>query len=571
MVSLIDIFTDNIFIKPRLNLTQWSEQYRILSRESSSNYGRFKAFEYQKEPMNEISNPKVRKVVLLWASQLGKSEMINNAVGYFIHQEPSTILFMLPNENDAEDYSKRRLAPMFRDTKSLSELINAQEANNTILIKNFRGGNLALVGSNSVSKLASKPIKILLVDEADRCENTKEGSAISLAEKRTVTFADRKIIISSTPTIKGTSIIEEEFNQSDQRYFYVNCPYCKFSQTLKFSNVVWDKKPNGTVDYDSVRYSCIECGTLLTEQEKNQMVKNGKYIAKNTDSDTVGFFLNALYSPFYPLKEIVKDFMSSHKDSAKLQAFTNTIEAKTFEPPTTSFNNHELYERKEDYDKNTIPNDVEFITAGADIQKDRIEVNFIGWGVGYEAYNIIREVIDGDTAKSEVWEKAYKVFLQPFIKENGTKLNISIALIDSGFRAEEVYSFCLMNKRFVATKGLSETSLKADFVGDLKKLRKKINFMNIGTYKGKAELFRLLQIKEQGEGYFHYSKDYDLEFFRQLTAEKIQKVQNARGYKKLQWVKTRDRNEALDISVLCLAGAKFLKSKKRRRKKVLVK
>ncbi|WP_162166219.1 terminase gpA endonuclease subunit [Campylobacter fetus] len=564
MGKIIDIFASAIFIKPRMTLTQWSESKRILSRESSSNYGRFKAFSYQREPMDTISNPKNRKIVLLWASQLGKSEMINNTLGYFIDQEPSTILFMLPNEIDAEDYSKRRLAPMFRDCDDLNKLINANDANNTILIKNFKGGNLALVGSNSVSKLASKPIKVLLVDEADRCEKTKEGDSVKLAEKRTITFSDRKIIISSTPTLKGSSRIESEFLNSDQRHFYVKCPHCDFSQTLKFEHIVWDKKEGGEHDYGSVRYKCAECGALLSEQEKNEMVKRGEWIAKNSTAQTIGFFLNALYSPFFTLVDIVRDFVESKDDQDKLQTFINTIKAESFEPPSVTFADDDFLERLEAWDSSNIPAKVEFITAGADIQDNRIEINFIGWADGFEAFNIEWVQIWGNTDQDEVWAKAFTQIHQKFTREDGKELSISIGLIDSGFRPERVYKFCSASKRLVATKGASETSTKADFLGKLKMINKS-KFMSIGTYKGKNELFRLLSVKEEGAGYWHYSRKYTNQFFLQLTAEKVEKVKNARGYDQLRWKKIRDRNEALDISVLALAGAKILKAKKRKR------
>ncbi len=564
MGKIIDIFASAIFIKPRMTLTQWSESKRILSRESSSNYGRFKAFSYQREPMDAISNPKNRKIVLLWASQLGKSEMINNALGYFIDQEPSTILFMLPNEIDAEDYSKRRLAPMFRDCEDLNKLINANDANNTILIKNFKGGNLALVGSNSVSKLASKPIKVLLVDEADRCEKTKEGDSVKLAEKRTITFSDRKIIISSTPTLKGSSRIESEFLNSDQRHFFVKCPHCGFVQTLKFEYIVWDKKEDGKPNYDSVRYQCAECGALLSEQEKNEMVKRGEWIAKNSTAHTIGFFLNALYSPFFTLTDIVRDFVESKDDQDKLQTFINTIKAMSFEPPSINLATDDLFTRREEWDANSVPLKVEFITAGVDIQDNRIEINFIGWGTGFEAYNIQWVQVWGNTDQDKVWSDAFNELHKKFRRVDGKEMSISIGLVDSGFNTERVYSFCATSKRLLATKGASESSQKVDFINKIK-IIKGAKFMMIGTHKGKSEVFRLLKVSEEGEGYFHYSSSYTNQFFLMLTAEKLEKVKNNRGYEQLRWVKIRERNEALDMTVLALAGAKILKARKRKK------
>lgn len=202
--SLKEHFFNSLAIKPNMSALEWAKSYRILSKESSANYGHFTPFPYQVEPLLKISDPKTKHLTILWGAQLGKSELINCAIGYFIHQDPSPIMMMLPTEDMAEDYSKRRLAPMIRDTPELFNLINARASNNTISIKNFKGGNLALVGSVTPSKLASKPIRVLLVDECDRCEITKEGHSIDLAQKRTMTFKNSKVIKVSTPTLNGT-------------------------------------------------------------------------------------------------------------------------------------------------------------------------------------------------------------------------------------------------------------------------------------------------------------------------------------------------------------------------------
>ncbi|MGP1484882.1 MAG: phage terminase large subunit family protein [Campylobacter sp.] len=569
MSKIIDIFTRSIFIKPHLNLLQWAEKYRILSKESSSNFGKFKAISYQKEPMIEISNPKREKIVLLWASQLGKSELLNNVLGYYIHQEPSTILFMLPNKDDAEDYSKRRLAPMFRDCAELNALINANDASNTILIKNFRGGNLALVGSNSPSKLASKPIKILLVDEADRCEATKEGDSIELAQKRTSTFYDRKIIICSTPTIAGSSTIQSEFQASDQRYFYIKCPFCNHSQKMIFERIIFELDEYNELIEESVKYQCSECGTLLNEQEKNEAVANGEWIPANPKSNVAGFFLNAIYSPFFKMHEMARAFLNSKDSQLKLQTFKNTLEATTYEPPNVAFSENELLERIEEYSDENLPAKISFITAGVDIQSNRIEIIFIGWCKGYEAYNIDYKQIYGNTDQDEVWQKSYKELMRKFRREDGKILSTTLALIDSGYNALRVYNFVSLSPRFIASKGMSETSKKFDFINNVKKIRNGVRLVNIGTFKGKSEFFRLLHIKTAGEGYFHYNKNFTNEFFLQLTAEKLQKTKNKNGYDRLSWVKIRDRNEALDITVLALGAAKIIKNQIKRKRVVI--
>lgn len=557
---LIEAFANAIFIKPSLNLTQWANEYRVLSKESSAMFGRFEALSYQIEPMNTISDPEVREVVLMWGAQLGKSEILNNTIGYYVHQDPSPILFLLPSEDMAEDYSKRRLTPMFRDTKVLDELINDREASNTILIKNFKGGNLALVGSNSPSKLASKPIKVLIVDEVDRCENTKEGHSIDLAQKRTNTYYDRKIIKVSTPTIKGHSTIEREFEGSDKRYYFVPCPFCGFSQTLSFENIKWEQSEDGSHNLDSVGYACVECGSLWSEREKNNAVTHGIWKATAPLSKIAGFYLNALYSPFFTLKDIVKDFLESKDNIQKFQVFTNTIKAESFEPPSVKFEENELYERRENYTSTTLPDEVMFVTCGIDIQNNRIEMEFRGWGLGFESWGIEYLILQGDTKLPKVWDDCFIATRRMFSSVSGKRYYASIVVIDSGFETEKVYKLVSMGKgRFIATKGASEVEMKKDFINKPKKIKEKVWLYSVGTYRGKSEIFRLLQTKTYGAGYQHFNQNYTLEYFRQLTSERLTKTKNDKGYIVYRFSSDGRRNEALDISVLNLLGAKLMK------------
>lgn len=555
-MRLIKYFANAIFIKPRLDLEQWAKTYRVLSQESSALFGKFSPLPYQIEPMRAISDEKIPEIVLMWASQLGKSEILNNTIGYYIHQNPSTILFLLPTEDNAEDYSKRRLTPMFRDTKVLSDLINAREANNTILIKNFKGGNLALVGSNSPSKLASKPIKVLLVDEVDRCEKTKEGHSIDLAQKRTNTFYDRKIIKVSTPTLKDNSVIENEYLSSDKRKYIVPCPFCNDYQSLEFENIVYNFENNIISD---VFYQCQNCGSLLDEVAKNKAVNNGKWIITNPNSKKAGFFLNAIYSPFFKMSDIIKDFLESKDNPSRYQVFVNTILAKTYEPPSVRFEDAELYNRREEYTPTSLSNDVIFITSGVDVQADRLEIEFKAWGLGFENWGVEYVILRGDTKENQVWQNAYNTLKKVFYTKNGRALRSSITLVDSGYNIQKVAMFVKLDKRFFMSKGASEGESKRDFISTPRKYDKHCFLYMIGTYKGKNELFSLLKVNEAGAGYCHYPTSYNMEYFRQLSAEKLNKIKKDNGYIAYQWQKIRDRNEALDISVLCLAGAKILK------------
>lgn len=229
---------------PRLKVSDWADCYRRLSGESSAETGswRTSTAPYQKAIMDSVSDPRVEMIVVMSSAQVGKTEIINNIVGYYIQQDPAPMLVVQPTEKMAESWSMDRLSPMIRDTETLRELVKdprSRESGNKILYKRFPGGHITIAGSNSPSSLASRPVRIVLCDEVDRYPPSagSEGDPVNLAKKRATTFWNRKIILTSTPTIKDFSRIELAYSQSDQRRYYVPCNACGEYQTLKWSQV----------------------------------------------------------------------------------------------------------------------------------------------------------------------------------------------------------------------------------------------------------------------------------------------------------------------------------------------
>ena len=316
-----------------LTVSQWADQKRVLSAEASSESGKFytNRAEYQRGIMDAFSDPHVEDVVCMTSAQIGKTEILNNIVGFFIDQDPSPMLVLQPTVDMAQAYSKDRLAPMVRDNPCLRDKVKdpkAKDSGNTILHKTFSGGHITIVGANSPSSLASRPIRIVLCDEVDRYPESAggEGDPINLAKKRNTTFWNKKNALFSTPTIKGLSRIESAYEQSDKRKYYVKCPHCNFEQTLMWGQVKWEDS-----DPSTAYYECADCRAQLNDTDKINMVKTGRWIAENPFNGIAGFHINELYSPWRKFADTVKDFLNSKKDTEKLKTWVNTALGETWE------------------------------------------------------------------------------------------------------------------------------------------------------------------------------------------------------------------------------------------------
>jgi len=289
---------------PALTVSQWADLYGRLPREASAEPGQWVTAraEYQREPMDAINDPAIEKVVLFWASQMGKSAILLNVIGYFVHQDPSPILLLQPTLEMAEAFSKDRVATMIRDTSQITPLFGdprTRDSGNTLLHKLFPGGHLTLAGSNSPASLASRPIRVRIADEIDRYPASAgaEGDPIKLADARTATFWNRKKIDTSTGTIKGVSRIEKSFEQSDQRQYHVPCPQCRELQVLTWSHLHWPSPLTGAQRHqpEECYYVCARNGCEIRESDKLWMIGQGKWIVGNPgggDGKTAGFHIS---------------------------------------------------------------------------------------------------------------------------------------------------------------------------------------------------------------------------------------------------------------------------------------
>ncbi|MBL4791327.1 MAG: phage terminase large subunit family protein [Kordiimonadaceae bacterium] len=566
---------------PKLKISEWADEFRQLSAGISAEPGQWRTSRtpYLREPMDAFVDPTVMTIVCMFCTQVGKSELLNNVIGYFIHQDPSTILLIQPTIKTANDYSKERLAPMIRDTPVLADVVGdnkTRSSENTISVKTYPGGTMAVIGANAPSGLASRPRRIVLGDEVDRYPASAgdEGDPFNLARKRAKTFWNKKFGLVSSPTIKGESRIEEEFELSDQRRFYVICEDCDHSQTLKWSNVHWDKDAAGDGDANTAYMSCETCGAVWYDAIVNRMVKEatgkgGGWIASKPFRGIAGFHLNELYSPWVPLSEIVQDWLDAKGKPEKLKIFVNTTLAETWDDSRERLEPGDLKNRREAYTPEELPGMEDdtpgplVITGGIDTQDDRLELGVYAWGLGQECWFVEQVVFNGnpaDLTDRGPWHELIEyIKYKEYPTSDGRVLKIEASCLDTGGHfTTEAYRFCSANKRYrvFAIKGQGGEGRPLWPVNKSRAKKVRVDLYHLGVDQGKSTIYaRLRRIEAPGPGYIHFPQTADNDYFDQLTSEKVVSKAGADGRKVRKWVVPADkRNEALDCVVYAYAA-----------------
>lgn len=548
---------------PALEVDSWADTYRKLSPESSAEPGQWNTAraEYQRGIFKAVSDSAVHTVVVMSSAQVGKTEIINNTVGYYVHQDPSPIMLVQPTLEMAQAWSKDRLAPMLRDTKELAGLVSdvgARKAGNTMLHKVFPGGHITMSGANSPASLASRPIRVLLCDEVDRYPPSAgtEGDPVSLARKRTRTFWNRKIVITSTPTVKGASRVELEFEQSDQRHFYIPCPDCGHFQTLKWSHVQW---PEG--EPDKAQYCCEECSVLFGDSKRLAAIQKGEWRATQPFNGRAGFHLNEIYSPWSTMPDMANAFLEAKKSPETLKTFINTALGESWEEAGETIDNTGLLSRRVKYPA-PVPAGGLVLTMGVDVQGDRLEYEVVAWGHGEQTWGIENGVLPGDPAMPLVWADLDNLLEKTWRHEDGTDLRIASTGIDSGGNHTQiVYDYCRnrANRRVFALKGVAGAGRPVVQISRKARGRavRKVDLYNVGVDDAKGIIYARLRVTEPGPSYCHFPDHYQEEYFLQLTAEKMV-TKFRKGFPHKEWIKTRPRNEALDNRVYAFAALKIL-------------
>ncbi len=578
-------------IKPaqRLLVSEWADRYRLLPRASSAEAGPWRTARtpYLKEIMDCLSSTSsIQRVVVMKGAQVGGSEIGLCWLGYVIHKAPGPFLLVAPTVEMAKRYSRQRIEPQLEAIPVLRELVpsaRSRDSGNTMLSKEFPGGELVLTGANSAASLRSMPARYVFMDEVDAypLDVDGEGDPILLAERRAATFArKRKILLVSTPTLASTSRIQREFKCSDQRYYYVPCPYCQHEQVLRFERLRWKEgKP------ETACYCCEACEQNIEERHKVTMLAEGNWRATaEGDGHTRGYHLSSLYSPlgWFSWADTARMFEATRESPELMKTFINTVLGEPYEDAYEAPEWLRLYERRENYPIGIVPEGGLFLTAGVDVQRDRIECEIVAWGRDKISWSVDYQILAGDTAQKEVWQKLEKLLYQDWPHAYGCTLPIRVLCIDSGYATQTVYDWVKGYPQAVwgaggarapqvrtvaAIKGCaSETSFitkvsRADIGGKRHGLKR----WNVSSSVGKEELYRWLKLPRptdealaQDEAYrpgtCHFPQ-YGEEYFKQLTAEK-RVVRLHKGFPKATWEKDPTRNnEALDCRVYARAAA----------------
>jgi phage terminase large subunit GpA-like protein len=562
---------------PMLKVSEWAEKEFVLSPEYSSATGRLRLFPYQKEPLDALGQESgVNKHVWKCASQVMKTLGQQVFTAYTIAVDPGPTLFVEPKDGMADAFSKERFDPMVRDIPAIRDRVaekKSRDASNTIAMKQFTGGFLAIVGAQRPENGAMRSIRNLFMDEVSRYEDSKEeGDFCSIAEKRAVsTYWNHRIIYASSPTLEGACRISEEYELSDKREYFVPCPACGFMQRITWDRIRYGQQPDGRViQPDDAHFECGECRALSPEAKKWEMLRGGEWRAQAPGRKIRGYHLSQLYSPLRSWGSCAEEFIAAGKNPTKLQVFVNTVLAETWQEQGDAPDWEKLRGRCEDYPVSTVPSGALFLTAGADVQKDRIEVQVIGWGRGREKWLVDYHVLPGDTSRPEVWTTLTSILNLTYPHASGGEVSILRMAIDSGYATTMVYEWARRQggARVIVVKG--ETSGRSllgmpgsvDITVNGRKVKKGIHIWPVNVNIAKAEIYGYLRqdLPAEGEelpaGWFHFClPPQGDEYFRQLCAEQFIVKKDRHGYARGEWTKIRERNEVLDTAVYARAAA----------------
>jgi len=580
--DILRVWRRGIRPDPDLTVSQWADAHRKLSSRASAEPGQYRTSRtpYLRAIMDALSpGHPAQRITFMKAAQVGATEAGNNWIGFVIHHAPGPMLAVLPTVEMAKRTSRGRIDPLIEDSPALKERVQparSRDAGNSMLSKEFPGGILVLTGANSATGLRSMPARYVFLDEVDAypASADEEGDPVTLAEARTTTFAHRrKVFMVSTPTIRGLSRIEREFEASDQRRYFVPCPHCDAIQWLQFERLRWAKGQPETA-----AYICEACEKPIAEHHKTQMLERGEWraTAVSDNPHAIGFHLSALYSPigWKSWEQIARDWLAAQGSDEMLRAARNTLLGETWVESGEAPEWQRLAERRESFAAQ-IPAGGLFLTAGADVQKDRIEVDVWAWGRGLESWLVDHIVIPGGPDDPACWDKLTALLGRTWTHQNGAVMTLAKLAIDTGYESAAVYAWA--RKQGIAqvapVKGLEGFNRATPVSGPTfvdatvngRKLKRGARLWTVATATFKAETYRYLRLERPEEpdaaapaGTVHLPDWADSEWLKQLVGEQLVTIRNKRGFARQEWQKLRERNEALDTRVYARAAAWIL-------------
>lgn len=574
-----------------MTVAQWADQKRRLSPETAAEPGPWRTSRtpYLQEPMEAFTDPHVRKIVIVAPSQVGKTELELNVMGYIIDQDPGPTLIIFPRIEDARKFSRQRLAPMIRDCKTLRNKVadvKSRDSNNTLLQKTFPGGSVTLIGTNVASDLASMPIRYVIGDEHDRWAPSAgaEGDPAQLAEARQKTFYNAKTVDISTPTIRGSSRIEAAYKTGTQERYCHQCPDCGEFSEIEFDHIKFDHdkiKVGASVMYvvkEPIYWVCPKCGSA--HEEAVMRKQPAKWIATNPDAIQNGvrsFWLSAFVAPWESWRKKCHDYLDALEDPIRLKAVFNTSFGRLWEERGDVPDENALYDRREDYGHHAngepveLPDGVLRLTCGVDVQDNRLEYEVVGYGRWWEDWGIRRGFIMGSPDTDEVWEQLDGVIRHVYRFRSGRGLRVGCTFVDSGGHyTQDVYEQCARRRMHMVFPIKGKGGEGVPYVQPPSSVPIRDNKNNrvwlytIGVDAGKASIMANLKKQEPGARYSHFptapEAGYDTAFFAGLISEQHVPVKAKNGAIKWTWriIPGHRRNEALDCRDYANAAARAL-------------
>lgn len=552
------------FLRPPEDITvsEWAEKYRVLDIKSSAVPGPWRNDKtpYLVDIMDELNNYETEEIVFVKPSQVGGTETLQNMLGWVIHEDPAPTMVVYPSDVLAESVSENRIQPMLELSPPLKERWKSNESSKLEL--QFESMYLNLVGSNSPSNLASKPIKYLFMDEVDKYPGAskKEANPISLVKERTKTFRNRKIFMASTPTLR-TGHIWKAMEEADVlKHYFVPCPHCGKYIELKWSQVSFPQDENMTYAdrAELATYVCQECGCIITDQHKQQMLRYGQWRIVRQSAQIakkVAFWINTLYSPFVRFSEVVKEFLKSKDDPEVFQNFVNSWFAEPWEDTKLKTSADLVLERQTDIPAYTVPDWAKLLTGGVDVQENCLYWTIRAWGNYLTSQNI---------AHGQAWSFAEieRVMNLAFKQPDGTQMVVALSLIDSGDQTDAVYDFCADNSDWaLPCKGSSNPMMSHFKLSKVNKTDSKAYGMQLvlvdgGKYK---DMVAGRMRKENGTGSWMVYQGCDREYAEQVTAEHKVNVKSGQRTRQEWTLKTSHAdNHYLDAEVYCFCAADLL-------------
>jgi phage terminase large subunit GpA-like protein len=523
-----------------------------------------------------VDNP-ATEVWFMKSSQIGATTGGAAWLGCLIDTAPDTMLIVLPTGKDVSDFNQETLQETIFKTRPLRAKVRAQKSRSadgsTSLLKKFPGGWLRLAGGHSSQQLSRRTVRYVYADEVDRypLDLEQQGDPMEMIAARQLAFmasGDWKRFVTSTPTVEGASRIAAGFIAGDQRRYNVPCPHCGALHRFDFWRLKYSKTyPHGA------HYECQDCGGVIENRHKRAMMaleSGARWIAENPAGRYPSFHLDVLYSPFVTWDQVVEKYLAAGVDPQKLKTFYNLWLGIPFEATGDAPDAERLFNRRADYEPGLIPPGGLFLTAGFDVQQNRIEGEVVAWGVGESSWSIDRFVIEGDTITAAPWVQLAEIINRDWSDWQGNRRKIEMAAVDANYRTQMVYAFARGRHNVIAVKGVGShlapvigTPTRQEFTRAGKRRPSGVMLWPVGTWQIKADLYARLNLEGPSEsggfpgGWCHYPRGdlYDLAFFQQMTSESLVDIQRRGGIEKVWHHNKKFRNEALDCRVYAIAAA----------------